>query len=157
MQSNSQKNYYMINMQKILLVARELHKRGYENLHVVPSVAPTGLAWRCSFATISNGEKQSIIVSNWISQFFDDENKEIKQSPQELSELLEKENIDFLSKCKGENREYVEWYNEMLNKLQEGELPYAFAEYFSPTDFWRTSLGTEIKTLPNEKQFYLNY
>ena len=154
MRSNSHKNYYMINMQKILFVARELHKRGYENLHVVPSVAPTGLAWRCSFAAIANGEKQSIIVSNWIYKFVGDENKEIKQSPQELAELLEKENIDFLLKCKGKNREYVEWYNEMLNKLQEGELPYAFDDYFSPTDFWRTSLDNEIKTLPNESQFY---
>jgi hypothetical protein len=78
MRSNSQKKYYMINMQKILFVARELHKRGYENLHVVPSVAPTGLAWRCSFVTMSNGEKQSIIVSNWIYKFVENENKEIK-------------------------------------------------------------------------------
>ena len=157
MQSDSPKNYYMINMQKILFVAGELHKRGYENLHVVPSVAPTGLAWRCNFATISNGEKQSIIVSNWIYQLIEDENKEIKQSHQELAELFEKEKVDFLAKCKSENHEYVEWYNEMLNKLQEGELPYAFAEYFSPTNFWKTSLDNEIKILPNEKQFYLNY
>jgi hypothetical protein len=157
MQSNSQKNYYMINMQKTLFVAGELHKRGYENLHVVPSVAPTGLAWRCNFVTITNGEKQSIIVSNWIYQLIEDENKEIKQSHQELAELFEKENVEFLAKCKSENREYVEWYNEMLNKLQKGELPYAFAEYFSPTDFWKTSLDNEIKILPNEKQFYLNY
>ena len=154
MQSDSSKNYYMINMQKILFVAGELHKRGYENLHVVPSIAPNGLAWRCNFVTISNGEKQSIIVSDWISQFIYDENKEIKQSPQELSELLEKENVVFLAKCKGENHEYVEWYNEMLNKLQEGELPYAFDDYFSPTDFWRTSLDNEIKTIPNECQYY---
>jgi hypothetical protein len=29
-------------MQKILFVATELHKRGYENLHVIPSVSPNG-------------------------------------------------------------------------------------------------------------------
>jgi len=144
----------MINMQKILFVAGELHKRGYDNLHIVPSLSPTGLAWRCKFVVMSNGGKQSIIVSNWISQFINDENKEIKQSPQELAKLLEKENAEFFVKCKGENREYIEWYSEMLNKLQEGELPYAFADYFSPTDFWKTTLDNEIKTLPNECQYY---
>jgi len=156
MQSDSPKNYYMINRQKILFVARELHKRGYENLHVVPSIAPTGLAWRCRFDVISNGEKQSVPVSNWISQFVENENKEIEQSHQELADLFEKEEADFLEKCKGEDREYAEWYSEMLNKLEEEELPYAFGEYFGSAEFWETSLHKKIKTLPNEIQYYLN-
>jgi hypothetical protein len=90
MESNDGKNYYMINMQKILFVANELHKRGYENLHVVPSVSPNGLAWRCKFAVMANGEKQSIIVSNWMHNFVKDENKEIDISIQKLSDILKK-------------------------------------------------------------------
>jgi hypothetical protein len=150
----SKKNYYMINMQKLLFVASELHKRGYEKLHVVPSVAPNGLAWRCNFVVNLGKKNQSIIVSNWIREFINDDDNEIKQSPQELSDLLEKENMDFLVKCRGENREYVEWFNEMLNKLKEGELPYAFDDQFWSTDFWKTTLDNKIEILPDENKYY---
>jgi len=149
----SKKDYYMINMQKLLFVASELHKRGYEELHVVPSLAPSGLAWRCKFVATLD-KNQSIIVSNWIGKFVNDENKEIELSLQKLTDLLEKENIDFLAKCRGKNREYVEWFDEMLNKLKEGELPYAFADYFPPNSFWKTTLDNKIKILPDEDKYY---
>jgi hypothetical protein len=149
----SKKDYYMINMQKLLFVASELHKRGYEGLRVVPSLAPSGLAWRCKFVATSD-KNQSIIVSSWIGKFANDENKEIELSLQKLSDLLEKENIDFLAKCRGKNREYVEWFDEMLNKLKEGELPYAFADYFPPNGFWKTTLDNKIKILPDEDKYY---
>jgi hypothetical protein len=42
-----------------------------------------------------------------------------------------KENLEFIEDCKGENEEYVKWYGEMVDNLEKGELPYAFADYFS--------------------------
>jgi hypothetical protein len=32
---------------------------------------------------------------------------------------------------KVKNEEYVKWYGEMVDNLEKGELPYAFADYFS--------------------------
>jgi len=148
-----EKNYYMINMQKILFVASELHKRGYEKLRVEPFLSANGMAWRCGFFVNSGKEKQYVIVSTW--KYLDEE-IEVTKTLQELTNLFENENMEFLSKCKGENSEYVEWFYEMLGKLQEGELPYAFADYFYRTDIWRTTLENEIKTLPNEHQYYLD-
>jgi hypothetical protein len=153
MQENNQKNYYMINMQKVLFVARELHKRGYEKLRVIPSLSPTGLAWRCKYV-VSNEEKQYIIVSNWIYNFFQNNEKEIIQSTKELTDLLENEDEIFFIKCKGKNQEYVTWYSKMLDRLEEGELPYAFSDYFSSNEFWETSLKNKIKILPDEYQYY---
>jgi hypothetical protein len=154
MELNTEKNYYMINMQKILFVARELHKRGYENLHVVPSVSPTGLAWRCKFVTTTNGKNQSLIVSKWISKFIKDKNKEIEIPIKKLTDIFEKENMEFIFKCKNENHEYVDWFYEMLKKLHEGELPYAFSDYFYAKDYWKTSLDNKIEILSNESQYY---
>lgn len=68
-----------------------------------------------------------------------------------------RENNDFIVQCRGSNTEYVEWYRAMTESLDAGELPYAFADYFSPTDFWRTSDDRQIKTLPGEKDYYFNY
>jgi len=145
----------MINMQKLLFVVQELHKRGYEKLHVVPSLAPTGLAWRCSFVSETDRTK-GLIVSTWISQFSGD-NREIEYTIQELTDIFEREQSSFLQTCRGRNHEYSDWYRNMLGRLDEEELPYAFAEYFSPTDYWRTTNEKMIRTLPDEKQFYYNY
>ena len=150
---SKEKNYYSINMQKILFVAKELHQRGYEKLRVEPSVAPTGLAWRCRFFVNSSEEKQAIIVSTWIGRISECDSLEITKPINELTDLFEKENMEFLVKCKGESHEYVEWFSKMINKLQEEELPYAFAEYFSPDDYWETTLNNKIRTLPNENRY----
>ena len=60
------KNYYSINMQKLLFVVKELHSRGYEKLRIVPSLSPSGLSWRCSFVVKSGSQLKSIIASNWL-------------------------------------------------------------------------------------------
>lgn len=80
--------------------------------------------------------------------------KEIQLTPEAMADLFLKENFEFADQCRGENRDYMLWYSGMLENLSEGELPYAFADYFSPTDFWRTSGGNEIQTLPDEKRYY---
>jgi hypothetical protein len=62
--------------------------------------------------------------------------------------------MEFVLKCKGENHEYVEWFNEKIKKLHESELPYAFSDYFCAKDYWKTSLDNKIETLSNENQYY---
>lgn len=145
-------NYYMINMQKLLFMVRELHKLGFEKLRIVPSISPSGLYWRCEF--VSGADR--IAVSNWIDQLSGSDKQEIKFTPQELADLFSNKNFDFLEKCKGANKQYVEWYAEMLQTLNQGELPYALdgSDYFEATDFWNTSEGNKIQTLPNEKDYY---
>ena len=140
---SKKENSYEINMQKVLFIASELHKRGYEKLRIEPSISPNGMAWRCRYFVILETEKKSITVSNWI-------HIEEKHSIQKLADLLEKENFDFFSKCKGESHEYVQWFSEMLKILQEGELPYAYDDCFSATDYWKTTLDNKIKVLPDE-------
>ena len=149
-------SYYMINMQKLLYIVKELYNRGFEKLRVIPSVAPSGLHWRCSFLSGNDSERRTIITSNWIQDFYNVQEK-IEFSIGELTDMFEKEHFDFLILCKGENKDYVDWYSDMLLKLKEGELPYAYSDYSSPGYFWETTQGQKIYTLPNEKQNYMDY
>lgn len=144
---------YMINRQKLLFMVKELHSRGFEKLRIIPSVSPSGMHWRCSF--IAGTKDNSLIASNWLGKHeYEDSQKEIQLTPEALADLFLRENYEFVNQCKGENKEYTQWYRGMLENLSKEELPYAFDDYFSPTDFWRTSDGNEIQTLPNEKRYY---
>jgi hypothetical protein len=134
-------------------MVKELHKRGLGKLRIIPSLSPSGMSWRCRF--IAETKENDLIASTWMGNHEKENSlEEIKLTPQELANLFIKENLEFIEDCKGKNEEYVKWYGEMVDNLEKGELPYAFADYFSPTDFWKTSKGNEIKTLPNEKEFY---
>ncbi len=147
-------NFYNRNRNKLLFMVRELHKLGYGNLRVIPSISPSGLAWRCVF--IDQAKENNFIASTWIDSQEDDYKVEIKLSPQELAVFFKKDNIDFIEHCKGKNKEYEKWYSQMVENLKEEELPYAFDanDYFYPTDHWLTTKDNKIKTLPNEKEYY---
>jgi hypothetical protein len=147
----------MLNNQKILYVAGNLHKRGYENLRIIPSLSPSGLSWRCSFITIKEGRMVNVYASTWLQEFYEINDKEIELTIEELTNsFIEKEN-DFLQNCKGKNEEYVKWFESVLQNLKEEELPYAYADYFSPTSFWKTSLENEITIIPGDEKYYFDY
>ena len=150
------KNSYMLNMKKVLLIAEELHKRGYQNLRVFPSISPSGVYWRCDFIE-QNPDRKSrahVSVSNWIHEYDDFKEREIQKSVNELTNDFENEHPDFLQKIKDENPTYVKWYSEMLQELASDELPYAMSDYFKATDVWRTSENKEIKILHDDPQYY---
>ena len=144
-----EKNHYMINLQKVLYLAAILHTKGYEKLHVIPSLSPSGLSWRCNFMTL---DIEPIIVSNWIFQQFDI-NAASEIDVLELVNRFEREHFNFLRTCIGSDSRYVDWYRRMLDGLEEEELPYALSDYFSPCEFWQTSCGKRIMTLPDENRF----
>jgi predicted nucleic-acid-binding Zn-ribbon protein len=146
-------NFYMANQQKLLFMVEELHKRGFGKLRTIPSLSPSGMHWRCSF--IDDTKKFDFIASNWIYKHENENSREeIKLTTHELADLFVKENAEFIEHCKGENEEYTEWYSKMLEQLTKDELPYAFADWEMPKGVWRTSGGNEIKTLPNEDNYY---
>ena len=144
-------------MQKLLFVAKELHNQGYQNLKVIPSLSPSGLYWRCSFVINNDVTKEMILVSNWIQEEFQIQEKEIELSLKDLTNFFAEKHYDFLKKCGGENKAYRDWFVNMVQNLKTEELPYAFSDYFSPTNYWKTSLDNEIPILPNDNLDYFGY
>ena len=149
-------SFYMQNRHKLLLMVKELHQRGYGEMRVVPSLSPSGMSWRCSF--VDKRTKRDVTACMWIYGLEDKGvNGEIMISPKEMADIFVREKGEFVSLCKGEDDRYTKWYSQMVAQLEEDELPYAFADYFSPSGFWKTSKGKEIETLPGEIKYYVNY
>lgn len=146
-------NFYMLNMKKLLFIVQELHHRGFEKLRVIPSLSNTGLAWRCSFICTDDIEKENITASTWIQSELKIDQEDDK-SIEDLANLFERYHPEFVFKCKGKNTDYKKWFSQMLRDLHPEELPYAFSDYFGPTNYWQTSQDHKIYTLPDEERYY---
>lgn len=147
------RNFYMLNQQKILLIAKNLHQKGFENLKIIPSLSATGLAWRCSFSSWKF-QDLSLVVSDWLNQFCDISEKEVQIDINDLTDKFIEQHKDFLEKCIGINEEYKTWFINTVEILEKEELPYTFSDYFGPTNFWKTSIGKKIFLSDKESSLF---
>ena len=56
---------------RVLSMVGELHKRGYQRLRVMPYMAPSGLAWRCTIAAAYLSYRNHGAILNEIGAFDD--------------------------------------------------------------------------------------
>ena len=57
-------NYPMLNLQKLLFMIEELHKRGYESLKAIPSLSPSGMGWHLELFNADWSQRES--ASKWL-------------------------------------------------------------------------------------------
>jgi hypothetical protein len=79
-------NYHMLNLQKLLFMIEELHKRGYESLKAIPSLSPSGASWRLELFNADWSQRES--ASKWLECNFKIEKEEITESNVELADLF---------------------------------------------------------------------
>jgi len=151
--SKNHKSHYMVNMQKLLYMAKELHDRGFHDIRVVPSLSPSGLSWRCTFLLNAKSKKIEIIASSWIQKVMDIY-KPGRITVKGMADMFIREHAALMEECSEPESQYVAWYAGMLQQLEEGELPYAYSDSFSPSDYWRTSKEKSIRTLAGENRYY---
>lgn len=125
-----------IDYNKLLWVAHELHKSGYENLEVVPVISPSDEIYRCFFKPFGDAFNE-VMVSYWFRDLNQTDKRNLGVA--ELAKQFEEDHPGLVLKCKGSNPKYVAWYYKTLLELQEGELPFAYSEYFVSDGFWRTT------------------
>ncbi|KRN88590.1 hypothetical protein IV53_GL000555 [Ligilactobacillus ceti DSM 22408] len=121
---------------------RELHRRGYQNVRILPYMAPSGVFWRLDiFDTITNnklryssgGQEQ---LGNSIVQVDDSSSKVADVIFKELS----------LTEVQKADQEYAIWLDCLVEaSIGIFQLPWAFAEYVE-TDCWH--LGSIQFPLP---------
>lgn len=150
-------SFYMTNRHKLLLMAQELHQRGYGLLRVAPSLSPSGTSWRCGF--VDKLSKTEVEASIWLYNIEEKgQNGLITIGASEMADVFERENAAFVALCKGDDERYTRWYSQMVAQLEEGELPYAFSDSLSPINgFWETSGGKRIASLSGDIAYYLYY
>ncbi len=88
----------MLNLQKLLFMIEELHKRGYESLKAIPSLSPSGASWRLELFNADWSQRESAF--KWLECHFKIEKEEITESNVELADLFEREFLVFYNYVK---------------------------------------------------------
>jgi ADP-ribosylglycohydrolase len=133
--------------QKLLFMVKELHNRGFEELQIIPSIAPSGLYWRCEFRPKRRSTKHLFYSSGAQYNYFGWKNGK-KMSSREMADRFQKDFSDMLDICKHSDKYYSVWYSNMLDIIGNDKLPYAYSDYFSSNDYWATTGGEETIPIP---------
>lgn len=119
---------------ELMKILHELHKSGYQKLRWMSYMASTGLSLRCHITT------QDHICANREIVFTGDPNEiwcastgtmTTGEDIKPLVKAFMDENPRLLEIGKGEDVEYVEWFNKLLSFAAKGQTPVFYREYWS--------------------------
>jgi hypothetical protein len=132
----------------ILRMVSELHARGYQKIRIAPSMAPSGLYWRCAITSSSCiSSRHGAIIANCYGliaryssssgrKYFDWDDA-TRYNPSRLAELFIKRFPEIANSGKGSDWAYAGWYLEMLYLTDPDCLPIASADYPLPKNYIR--------------------
>ena len=119
---------------ELMKILHELHKLGYQKLRWMSYMAPTGLSLRCHITT-----QDHIVVNQEI--IFDGNQGQVwctsvgamttGENIKPLVKTFMEENPRLLEIGKGEDPEYVEWFNKLLSLAESGQPPVFYGEYWT--------------------------
>lgn len=132
-----------INMYKrFIRTIEELHKLGYEKIRIVPSMAPTGLSWRCFITTKKNTSKRcgamlatpfnagewekTVIPTNGFFKW-----NMMELSPYENALKFIKEYPFMAQNGKGKDTAYFLWFKKVVRECYHFLLPITYEEYWN--------------------------
>lgn len=120
---------------EIVMMVHELHLRGYEQLRLFPGMSPNGCSWRwmiypkvlikdnefekhgdCTPFECLRGSTGQAVPEN-------------KQNPILVEEFI-KGFEGYIELAKGEDKEYVKWYQTIVEHAQNNDFPIAFADFY---------------------------
>lgn len=119
---------------ELMQILHELHKSGYQKLRWMSYMSPNGYCLRCHITT------QDRICANREIVFAGDSNEiwctstRVMTTGEDIKPLVKtfmNENPRLLEIGKGEDVEYVEWFNKLLSFAAKGQTPVFYEEYWA--------------------------
>lgn len=126
-------------------MVHELHKRGYQRLRIVPSMAPSGVHWRCSVVPASDVltahgararpdlEPTAHYTTGMDNAYFGWEDAR-QDSARELADKFVLRFAGVAEAGRGRDWAYAGWYVEMLGVAELGALPVSNGDWYREPD-----------------------
>lgn len=122
----------------VIMMLHELHQRGYEQLRLHCGF---GLSWRwriypkCLMGNNAYWEKHSDCPPFECPCGTADSPRGSRDYKEAADELLRKES-ELLALGKLPDKEYIQWYAQLVEHAQKDQFPFAFSDYFPSEDSW---------------------
>ena len=138
-----------IGVYELMQVLHELHNMGYQKLRWISYMAPSGCSLRCHITTqdhiIANQEidwqKADEVFASSVGAMTTGE------GIQSLVRLFIEENPRLIEIGKGEDADYVDWFEKLLSFAAKGQTPVFYGEFWSiPKGF--IQVGKSIMLTP---------
>ena len=119
---------------EIIMMLDELHKRGYQQLRLLPSAAPNGISWKWAIYPKllmgNNNEFEKVgshvpFESPHGSTFI----SKLKKNYVQMADLFIEKHYYYLELGKKPDPEYVEWFQIIVEHAQRGDYPHAYSDY----------------------------
>lgn len=131
-------NLRQLGVLQFMLLLQRLHKMGYERLRWFSYMAPMGGSLRCHITTINNIIRNEFIKdlhkNTWYISTSNADNGETDIIPY-LNTFTREIGSELLELGKGEDKPYVEWFGNLVEKAKKGKFPTFYA------DFWDIPKG----------------
>ncbi len=131
---NMECDIHNLGVYELMQILHELHKLGYQKLRWMSYMSPNGFYLRCHITT------QDHICANMDIVFCEDPyeiwctSAEAMTTGEDISQSVKvfiEENPRLLEIGKGNDPEYVEWFNKLLSLVAKGQTPVFYREYWS--------------------------
>ena len=133
---------------EIIMIVHELHQRGHEQLRLFAGMSPSGCSWRWYiYPKVLMKDNLFERQVDWIpfdspsgstgDAFPEEERKRI------TADDFVKEYDSYVSLAKGEDKEYVKWFETIVEHAKNKDFPIAFSEYFN-AEQWKFSSGEPL-------------
>ena len=130
---------------RVLKMVHELHKRGYQKVRIAPSMAPSGMHWRCAVthagnvlrthgAMLREFDREALHYSSGQgASYFGWDDAQGDTVPELASRFLERA-PEIARAGLGRDWAYAGWYVEMLGLAERGAFPIAYSDWGGPAD-----------------------
>lgn len=137
---------------EIVMIVHELHQRGYEQLRLFPGISPNGMSWRWMIYPKVLMKDNSFEHHGDCTPFdclrgstgaaFPEEGKELKTADDFI-----RKHEGYVNLAKGEDKMYVEWFEQIAEHAKNNTFPIAFEEYFDAEE-WKYTGGEPLSYPP---------
>ena len=137
---------------EVIMIVHELHQRGYEQLRLFPGISPNGMCWRWMIYPKVLMKDNSFehhgdctpfeCLRGSTSAAFPEEGQKLK-----VADDFIKEHEDFVNLAKGEDKAYVEWFEQIVEHAKNKDFPIAFSEFFDAEE-WKYTSGEPLAYPP---------
>lgn len=138
---------------EIVMLVHELHKRGYEQLRLFPGMSPSGMSWRWElYPKVMMGgdngfERHSGYIQFECLRSSTGESRPKGRDLIDVDQVL-KEHAEFFEKAKGEDKAYVEWFQQIVDHAEKDDFPIAYCDYYSHDEWVFLSSDKELSFPP---------